>query len=76
MALRQPGSELRERLVAAAAPKMADLNQKSDFGGGALPAPEEDEVVALLETAALKALDALLAQMAPAAAAGGVGGAA
>lgn len=76
VALRQPGSALRERLVAAAIPKMGDLNKRSDYGGGALPVPEEDEVVDLLEDAALKALDALLAQVPPADGARGSGGAA
>jgi len=62
VALRSPGSELRERLVAAAAPRLAEINGRSDFGGGAVPAPDAEEVAALLEEAATSALDALLAQ--------------
>ena len=55
---------------------MGDLNKRSDYGGGALPVPEEDEPAALLEDAALKALDALPAQVPPADGARGSGGAA
>lgn len=72
VALRTPGSELRSRLVGAAAARMAELNEKSDHGGGAFAPPGEAEVAALLEEAALRALDALLAQAAGAEAGGGL----
>lgn len=62
VALRSPGSELRDRLVTKAAPLMAELNGRSDHGGGFVPVPDEDAVAELLEEAALKALDALLSQ--------------
>lgn len=71
VALRTPGSEPRSRLVAAAAQRLAELNGKSDYGGGAFAPPGEAEVAALLEEAALRALDALLAQTGGAEAGGG-----
>lgn len=73
VALRTPGSELRERLVSAALPRLAELNARSDFGGGVMAVPAADEAAALLEEAALKALDMLLAQ-AVGAGVGGAGG--
>lgn len=71
VALRSPGSELREKLVQAAAPRLAELNAKSDYGLGAFAPPEHDEVAALLEESALRALDALLAQAGGSGAGGG-----
>lgn len=64
VALRTPGSSLRARLVAAALPRLTELNGRSDYGAGAFAPPTEAEAAALLEEAALRALDALLAQAA------------
>lgn len=64
VALRSPGSPLRDRLVAAATPRLEELRARSDFGGPGNPPVTEDEVVELLEEAALKALDALQQQRA------------
>lgn len=61
-ALRQPGSPLRERLVSAARPRLVEAARAKAFAGLEPPALDEAEVAALLEEAALRALDALLSQ--------------
>lgn len=62
VALRQPGSALRERLLAEARPRLDAVRGHRAFSGLEAPALEENEVVELLEEAALRALDALLQQ--------------
>lgn len=65
LALADPESPVRGRLIEAAEPGLAELGGRSDYSGAPEPYLKEDEVAALLRSAALNALDALLAQGAP-----------
>lgn len=62
VALGQAGSELRERLVAEARPRLEAVRRQRAYAGLEGEALSDDEVAELLEEAALRALDALLAQ--------------
>lgn len=72
LALQQPGTELRERLVTAATARLEGLAQRNDYAGATAAELSEPEVASLLAEAALNALDALLAQGAEGAVGGGV----